>query len=283
MAGGIIGLMTDLGRALRAWRDRVSPMEVGLVAVGDRRSPGLRREELALLAGLSVDYLVRLEQGRATNPSAQVLGALARALRLSTPERDVLFRTAGVAPPSDGLVPTHIGPGLARIIDRLDDTPAGVFTAAWDFVEGNAMWHALFGSTSVGSAREANLVWRTFVGPDIPLILSAEEADSLAREMVADLHATSSVYPADRDLADLIGDLRSASSVFDALWGTWQVATRRADRKVVDSPVVGVVTVDCDVLSAADSDLRVVVYTAARGSDDAEKLDLLRAVGVRGA
>lgn len=160
--------MTELGAAIRAWRDRVSPAEAGLPSGRDRRTPGLRREELASLSGLSVDYLVRLEQGRARNPSPQVLAALARALRLNAHERDVLYRSGGIAPPSPGVVSTHLSTGLQRILDHLADTPVGVYTAAWDFVLGNRMWHALFGDQTALSGREANLVWRAFVNDDTP-------------------------------------------------------------------------------------------------------------------
>jgi transcriptional regulator with XRE-family HTH domain len=267
--------------AIRAWRDRVSPAEVGLLSGGDRRSPGLRREELASLSGLSVDYLVRLEQGRAKNPSPQVLASLARALRLSMDERDLLYRTAGIAPPPGAMISTHLSPGLQRIIDHLVDTPVSVFTAAWDFVLGNQMWHTLFGDQTSLSGRESNLIWRAFVLRNIPLVQSAAEVDNFAREMVSDLHAAMSMYPDDRNLAQLISDLRCASPVFETLWGKWYVANRRSDHKTVDSPVVGPITFDCDVLSAPDSDLRLVVYTAPVGSSDAEKLDLLRVVGVQ--
>ena len=273
--------MTELGAAIRAWRDRVSPEEAGLPSGHDRRSPGLRREELASLSGLSVDYLVRLEQGRARNPSPQVLAALARALRLNAQERDVLFRSGGVAPPSRGVISTHLSPGLQRILDHLKETPVGIYTAAWDFILGNRMWHALFGDQTALSGRDANLIWQAFVNENIPLVQSGDQAADFAREMVSDLHAAVSVYPDDRGLIDLIADLRATSPTFENLWGKWQVATRRSDRKTVDSPVVGHVTFDCDVLTTTDSDLRVVVYTAAPGSTDADKLDLLRVVGIQ--
>src|SRR5215470_8862537 len=112
---------TELGAALRAWRDRVRPEEVGLRGGGRRRSPGLRREELASLAGISVDYLVRLEQGRATNPSPQVLAALSRALRLTIEERDHLYTIAGQAAPRRTRIPSHVPPTVQRLVDRLAD------------------------------------------------------------------------------------------------------------------------------------------------------------------
>ena len=133
---------------LRAWRDRVQPEEVGLAPGAGRRAPGLRREELSVLAGVSVDYIVRLEQGRARHPSAQLLGALARALRLTDDERDHLFRVAGVAVASTGMVPRHITPGVQRIVDRLGDVPLAVHSAAWDLLHWNPLWAAVTGDPS---------------------------------------------------------------------------------------------------------------------------------------
>jgi hypothetical protein len=202
-------------------------------------------------------------------------------LRLSVDERDVLYRSAGIAPPSRGVISTHLSPGLQRILDHLTDTPVGVYTAAWDFVLGNQMWHALFGDQTALSGRESNLVWRAFVDQNIPLVRSADQTDDFAQEMVSDLHAAMSIYPDDPGLIGLVSDLRAASPSFEACWGNWRVANRRSDRKTVDSPVVGHITFDCDVLSTTDSDLRVVVYTASVGSTDADKLDLLRVIGIQ--
>src|ERR1700761_2697125 len=119
----------EFGRTLRHWRDRVTPTAVGLPVGGRRRAAGLRREELAALAGISVDYLTRLEQGRATSPSAQVVEALARALRLSDAERELLFRLAGLAAPGPGVVSARITPSVQRLLDRLAHTPVAVYDA----------------------------------------------------------------------------------------------------------------------------------------------------------
>jgi transcriptional regulator with XRE-family HTH domain len=125
--------MTDhgeLGAALRGWRDRVSPADAGMPAGRGRRAPGLRREELALLAGVSADYITRLEQGRAIAPSPQVLGALGRALRLSREEQDHLFRLAGQAPPRPGHIAGQLTPGVQRLLDQLTGVPVSVNDAA---------------------------------------------------------------------------------------------------------------------------------------------------------
>jgi transcriptional regulator with XRE-family HTH domain len=127
----------ELGPYLRARRDQLPPSAVGLPARGPRRDSGLRREELVSLAGISVDYLVRLEQGRAPNPSTQVLAALARALWLTPEERDHLYRLAGQAPPNRARITSHPTPGVQRLLDRLADTAVGVYDAAWTLVAWN--------------------------------------------------------------------------------------------------------------------------------------------------
>ena len=132
--------MTDLGTALRTWRDRLSPSAVGLPDNGRRRSSGLRREELAMLAGVSADYVTRLEQGRAGNPSAQVIQALARALQLDNAERDHLFRLAGLPEPTAGQINAHLTPGVQRLLRRLDEFPVSVHDAAWNIVAWNHAW-----------------------------------------------------------------------------------------------------------------------------------------------
>jgi transcriptional regulator with XRE-family HTH domain len=274
--------MNELAAALRAWRDRLTPAEVGLPAGPDRRAPGLRREELAALAGVSVDYLVRLEQGRATHPSDQILAALARALRLDRGERDALYRCAGSAPPAPTFVPRHLSPGLQRMLDRLTDTPVGVFTAAWELVAANRLWEALLGPPAARAGRDRNLIWGWFTHRGSRVAWTDATYAAFARSMVADLHATAVRYPDDAELAAMIADLRRDSPWFDELWRDWTIAPHVSARKVINSPV-GQLTLDCDVLTALDSDLRIVVYTAAPGSDDASKLTLLGVLGTSDA
>ncbi|GEC77016.1 transcriptional regulator [Microbacterium maritypicum] len=235
------------------------------------------------MSGISVDYLVRLEQGRARNPSPQVLASLARALRISSSERDILYRAAGVAPPAAGIISTHVSPGVHRILDRLENTPVAAYTASWDFVQSNTMWDALFAGEVERVGREANLVWRAFTLKDIPVIWGDGEATAFQRDLVADLHAAASGYPRDPGLSSLIADLRRKSTSFDDMWREWDVTRQPAPPKRVRSATVGTVTLDCDILTTHDVDLRLVVYTAPPGSEDAEKLDLLRVVGVQGS
>lgn len=273
--------MAELADTLKSWRARVTPEQVGLPAGAGRRTPGLRREELAALAGISVDYIVRLEQGRASNPSPQLLGALARALRLDDRERDHLYRVAGVAPPADGLVPRHITPGVQRILDRLGDTPIGVFTAAWEILAWNPLWVALTGDPSSRTGLDRFLPWRHFVVGEGAMEYDDDHAEEFSSDLVADLRTAVGRYPADPRLAQLVSRLRAESPEFARRWSQTRVAEHRSSRKTARSTAAGPITVDCDVLSVPGSDLRIVVYTAVPGSDDASRLDLLRVSGVR--
>ena len=267
--------MTELASVLRSWRDRVSPAAAGLPSGGDRRSPGLRREELAALAGLSVDYVVRLEQGRASNPSPQVLRSLARALRLTEAERDHLFRVAGAAVPLATSVPRHITPGIQRIVDRLGDVPVGVFSASWDTLLYNPLWTALFGNPPL-TGRNANLVWTHFTSRRTDVDFTEGHHEEFARDLVADLHSAVGRYPEDAPLLTLIAELKQVSPEFAALWGTATIGQHQESQKTVHTALVGPLVVDCDVLSTPGTDMKIVVYTAVPGSQDAEKLDLLR-------
>jgi hypothetical protein len=276
--------MTDqgeLGAALRGWRDRVSPAEAGLPAGRARRAPGLRREELAMLAGVSADYITRLEQGRATAPSAQVLGALGRALRLSREEQDHLFRLAGQAPPRAGHISAQLTPSVQRLLDQLTGVPVSVNDAGWNTVAWNALWAALVGDPSTKTGRDRNVLWRYFTGQQARVVRTAEETARFEQSAVADLRSATARYPDDKGLRQLVADLRAASPRFASLWESGIVGTHREAHKTFDHPDVGLITVDCDVLTVDGSDLRIVAYTAPAGSEAAEKLRLLSVIGTQ--
>jgi transcriptional regulator with XRE-family HTH domain len=271
--------VTELGACVRAWRERTTPADVGLPSGGRRRTAGLRREELATLAGVSVDYLVRLEQGRSANPSRQVVASLARALRLTEAERDHLYRLAGHTPPGPHQMPDHLTPGVRRLLDRLD-AAVSVHDPAWSILAWNPAWAALMGDPSGWSGRERNIVWRAFAGLPTRLVRSDAEARAFKRGTVADLRAVLGRYPHDATLRSLINDLNRIEE-FRGLWATALVAENHSARKTVDHPEVGPLTLDCDVLTVAGSDLRVIAYTAAPGSVDAERFDLVRVIGLQ--
>ncbi|MEV0185909.1 helix-turn-helix domain-containing protein [Streptomyces sp. NPDC050625] len=268
----------DLATLLRSWRARLQPQDVGLpFRPGTRKTAGLRREEVAWLAGVSPDYVKRLEQGRA-HPSLAILRALARTLRLSEAEYELACRLAGHAAQSGGLVPQHIGPGVQRLLDRLTDTPIAVFDAAWTLIQHNDPWAALTGDDWRGG-RSANIVWRAFHN-DTGRVRHPHPDEHKA-SLIADLRDTAARYPADRELTDMIGTLRRSSPEFARLWEGSTVAHHNSERKTVDHPHVGEVELDCDVLSVHGADLRIVVYTAAPGSEAAHKLQLLTVLGTQ--
>lgn len=252
---------------------------------GVRRAPGLRREELAQLAGLSVDYVIRLEQGRSSTPSTQVLTALARALRLTDAERNHLFLLAGQVEPSPSHISAYIPPGVQRLLDQLEGAPLSVSDASWNMISHNALWSALMGDPSGRRGRDRNIIWRHF-GPDAPTDIrridqTPEQAEHFRAAMVTDLRTASARYPNDTDLRALIKDLRRTSDAFAKLWDERPMAFHGSERKTIHHPEVGELILDCDVLTAPGSDLRLVVYTAAPDSDSAEKLRLLSVIGLQ--
>jgi transcriptional regulator with XRE-family HTH domain len=273
--------MGELGRTLHAWRDRVRPDEVGLPAGGQRRAPGLRREELAQLAGLSVDYIVRLEQGRSDSPSAQVLTALARALRLSDAERNHLFVLAGEVEPSPGRISAYIPPGVQRIVDQLEGAPLCVCDAAWTLITWNPLFAAVIGDPSQWHGRWRNIIYRHFAAPVERVVQTPEQRRAFQIAMVTDLRASLARYPHDAELTGLIDELRAGYADFAQLWDQPVVGFHQTERKLIRHPEVGDFSIDCDVLAVPGSDLRIIVYTAAPNTEAAEKLRLLSVIGLQ--
>ncbi|WP_423488255.1 helix-turn-helix transcriptional regulator [Mycobacteroides sp. PCS013] len=273
----------DFGRTVRHWRDRIAPEAAGVPAGTRRRASGLRREELAGLAGISVDYLTRLEQGRATSPSAQVVEALARALRVSDADRDLLFRLSGHAPPGRDVVSTRITASVQRLLDRLSYTPVAVFDATWTLVIANAAYDALMGPTTTWQGIERNSVWRNIVGPGTRVVHTPEEHADFQSQIVADLRLTATRYPGDHRLKQLIGELSTQSTRFVELWEAGDLTAQHSPgrRKTIRHPDVGHITLDCDVLIVAADDLRVMMYTAEPGTEDAERLALAIVLGTQ--
>lgn len=276
----------ELAVALKRARDRIRPEDAGLPGGLNRRVPGLRREELALLAGISVDYVVRLEQRRGPHPSEQVMTSLARALRLDGDERDHLFALAGVAPPKAGRVEMHVGPSVLRLIDRFVDLPAMVISAKGDILAWNAMSSALHGDWSRIPAERRNRNRLRFI-PDprdpalAPVGGTAEAQERAARDGVASLRAATGRYADDPGLRHLLADLLDGSAEFRELWETTPARCPRDHRKTLVHPSLGPITLDCDTLLVPDPDQMLVVYSAAPGTPEAEALALLRVIGTQ--
>ncbi|MFG3028875.1 helix-turn-helix transcriptional regulator [Streptomyces sp. NPDC048253] len=273
----------QLGTALRRWRDRLAPADVGLPAMGRRRAAGLRREELAALAGLSVDYLVRLEQGRASRPSEQVAAALGRALHLEASERDHLYRLAHLPLPGSGRISTHIPPSVQRLLAALADQALAVFAADWTLITCTPLWASLFGEPALSPADRRNLVLETFL-PEFTsgrLPRSERGREALEAALVADLRTAQGTFPDDPRLRGLIQECTARSPRFAQLWSQGVAGALGHDRKTVSHPAVGDITLDCDILTVPGSDLRIVAYTVAAGTLAAEQLDFLRVTATR--
>lgn len=271
----------ELADFLRRSRARLDPAHVGLTAGARRRTPGLRREEVAALAGMSVDYYTRLEQSRGPHPSRQMLTALARALRLTDDERDHLFHLAGEEPPRRASASAHVRPGLLLVLDRLHDTPAMVVTDCGEVLAQNAMSKALSGDASARPPRERNLLRRFFLDPATRELFPPEDLAEHARSHVANLRAVAAARPDDPEPAALAAELRAASEEFARLWDEHEVAVRRASVKRFRHPLVGLLELDCEVLVSHDHRQHLIIHTARPGSESHDRLRLLRVLGLQ--
>jgi transcriptional regulator with XRE-family HTH domain len=271
-----------LGEFLRARRELTRRGDFGLPEPGRSRTPGLRREEVAMLAGMSVDYYIRLEQARGPQPSAQLLGALSRALRLTRDEHDHLFYLAGVLPEQDHLVATdHVRPGVLHLLDKLDDTPAMVCSDRGDILAWNAMQAALMGDPGRHPVERRNIAWQHFCNPESAARFVPEDFVRNGENVVADLRACLAARPDDARLRGLVEELRARSQRFADLWERHDVKRRRSDRKTVLHPVVGRIDLDCEVMLSPEHDQRLVIHSARPGTPAAQALQLLRVIGTQ--
>jgi transcriptional regulator with XRE-family HTH domain len=262
----------ELREFLRARRARVQPADVGIEAAGRRRVPGLRREEVAMLAGVSLDYYARLEQGRDLQPSDQVLDAIARALRLSAVERKYLHnvvRSAVAAPATSG-APALAAPdaGLRLMVDSLQ-VPAFVSDVHGDVRVINRMGRALF----TGLEPAVSFPRWLFLEPSARDLFA--EWEMLARSSVAVLREAAGRYPRDTALHALIGELSVGSAAFSAWWADHEVDGRCRGRKRLHHPVVGEIVVHTETLQLHDGDLWLYAYAVEPGTPSAEAMQLL--------
>lgn len=269
----------ELGAFLASRRARIRPEDVGLPSGPRRRVPGLRRDEVATLAGASVEYYTELEQGRGARPSAQMLAALARALRLGTDERDHLFHLAGQPAPSAGGGSHHVQPGMLALLDRLEGTPARVISDLDETLAQNRLGAALLGEVPAGRGPAASFVHRWFTEPASRSIYPAEDHPRHSQEFVADLRAAVARRGRDDEAAALVAGLRAASEEFAGLWDSGEVAVRRTVRKRIVHPALGVLELDCQRLFSEDGRQRLLFFTAPPGTPAVGQLDLLAVVG----
>ncbi|GAB7045520.1 helix-turn-helix domain-containing protein [Catenuloplanes indicus] len=267
----------EFGAAVRQLRENTAPAGVG-PAAGRRRVQGLRREELGELAGMSADYVRRLEQGR-SHPSAGVVNAIARALRVGRADYERLCALAGYAA-ADGHVPDEIGPGAMRLLERFTDTPMFVSDAAMNLIAVNSAFLALGHWQLTGDPWDWNVAWRSFCDPFDGFRQSATDATDHQTILVARLRAALLRYPADTSLAALVDELRSRSRLFDTLWREPRPVTAYESSAAFVHPDGAAVTLVGSLLAIPGDDLAALMLTAAPGSADAARLaELVQGAG----
>ncbi|MEU1493262.1 helix-turn-helix transcriptional regulator [Streptomyces sp. NPDC005775] len=277
--------LPELGAFLRSRRDRLRPADVGLPHGPRRRVPGLRREEVAQLAGLSADYYTELERGSGKNgvqPSAQTVAALARALRLNGDERDHLFHLAERPLPRSAHGPSaHVQPALLGLLDRLSNTPVRVITDLHETLVENDLALALFGKSPAHRGPTASFVYRWFTAPQAREIYPPEDHPHHSRVFVADLQAAAARRGRDAEVTKMVAVLRRRSQEFAALWDTHDVAVRRMDHKKIVHRALGIIELDCYNLLSEDGSQRLLWFTAPPGSPGAKQLELLSVIGTQ--
>jgi transcriptional regulator with XRE-family HTH domain len=264
-----------LAHFLRSRRARLQPTDVGLPGAGRRRTPGLRRAEVAQLAGISPDYYVRLEQGRNVRPSPGVLDALARALRLDEDERAHLYLLArSEAAPRRGGAADRVHPRVRRLVEVVDPTPAVVVNTRLDVLAWNRMYTALCGDFSLLPRERRNLVWQAFSDPATRTFHA--DWETAARQGIAHLRAAAAQDPDDPATKALIGELSVKSAEFRTWWARHDVAVYSSGRKELQHPTVGRVILDYQAFQIPNTrDQQLVLYTAPAGSPSQDALDLL--------
>ncbi|HZE40745.1 MAG TPA: helix-turn-helix transcriptional regulator [Stackebrandtia sp.] len=271
--------VTTLAEFLRARRSQLTPEQVGLPPGRSRRVPGLRREELSLLAGVSLDYYTRLEQGRDTHPSEEVLDALARALRLDNHGRCHLHALARAvrARRKRRVVRPVVSDGLRQLLDAMDGIPALAMTPHLDLLGCNRLASALYGGLLDAPSGTVNTLRELFLSP-----LARElfvDWRGVAAESVPWLRAAVALDPEHPRAVELIGELSIHSDEFRRLWSMHHVKGKQGGVKVFRNPLVGEIALNWESFAQAGNEgVSLITYSAAAGSADAEKLVLLRSL-----
>lgn len=271
--------LTAFGAFLLQRRTVLQPEDVGLPRGVRRRTDGLRREEVGLLAHMSTDYYARLERGTGPQPSEQMIAAIAQGLHLSVDERDHLFRLAGHRPPPRGGSVDHVGPGMLRILDRLQDTPAEVVTELGETLRQTPLGAALTGDTTRFTGPQRSLGFRWFTEPATRARYAEEDHPFLSRLWASGLRYVIGLRGPDSRAAELADLLLESSPEFRAVWAAGEVGLRPREHKHFVHPELGRLELTCQTLVDPEAAHHLLVYTAAPGSASAEKLRLLEVVG----
>lgn len=265
----------ELAAFLRRRRASLQPEDVGLARGARRRTGGLRREEVALLCHMSTDYYSRIEQERGPHPSEAMVAAIAQGLHLSLAERDHVFRLAGHVPPPRGPAGEHVSPGMLRILDRLDDTPAEVVTELGETLRQTRLGVALTGDAALRTGPARSLGYRWFTDPASRALYDDGDHAHLSRLWASGLREVVALRGPGSRAAALAGDLLTRSPEFAALWEAREVGLRPSETKRFVHPQVGRLDLSCQTLLDPEQSHRLLVYTAEPGSESHEKLQLL--------
>ncbi|WP_329131249.1 helix-turn-helix transcriptional regulator [Streptomyces sp. NBC_01476] len=266
---------------LRSRRERIAPGQAGLPVYGQRRVPGLRRGEVAVLAGVSVEYYTRLERGNLRGVSDSVLDALAQALRLDETERMYLYDLARAAGPAPGAARARpraarpaVRPSVARIVEGMPGLPAYVMNNRLDTLAANSLGRALYAEMYADPTCGGNVARFAFLNPAAGRFYT--DWDRMARFAVGALRVEAGRSPYDRELSNLIGELSTRSDAFRVMWGAQDVHVFRDSTKRLNHPLVGDLELDQETMSLPDeSGLSVVVYSAPPGTATEDALKLL--------
>ncbi|MGW4913246.1 helix-turn-helix transcriptional regulator [Streptomyces sp. NPDC004270] len=267
------------GRSGRVRGAVVEPGDVGVPPGQRRRTPGLRREEVAALCGMSTDYYSRLERGRGPQPSEQMITAIARGLRLTLDERDHLFVLAGHNAPARTTRDDHVNAGMMRILDRLEDTPAQVVTATGETIVQTPLAVALLGDQTRFTGLARSIIYRWFTDPNERTNYVPDDHPTHSRVYVAQLRTVASREGRGSHAAALADRLCAESSEFAQLWTQHEVGISYTNRKRILHPQVGVISLHCQTLVDPDQAQSLLVFTATPGTEDHDKLRLLSVIG----
>jgi transcriptional regulator with XRE-family HTH domain len=271
----------QLADFLRTRREALQPADVGLPRGPRRRTGGLRREEVAALCGMSVDYYGRLEQQRGPQPSTQMLAAIARGLRLSIDERDHLFRLAGHNTPERSYQGDHVSPAMMRILDRLQDTPAQVMSSLGETLVQTRLAVALMGDETRYTGLARAVVYRWFTDPRSRDIYPEADHPMHGRVFTSFLRAAAARDGADPRVGAIVEALLAKSSEFADLWGHHDIGARHDEFKRFQHPEVGRLELQCQTLLDPDRSQTLLVFTAVPGTPSHERLQLLGVIGVQ--
>jgi len=270
----------QLADFLRTRREALQPEDVGLPRGQRRRTGGLRREEVAALCGMSADYYTRLEQRRGPNPSEQMLAAIARGLHLSLDERDHLFHLGGHAAPHRVSRSEHINPGMMRILDRLEDTPAQVLSSLGETLLQTRPAIALLGDDSRWTGMARSMVYRWYTDPLARLVYPEEDHPKHGQVFTAQLRLVYAREGRGSRAAAIVDALHDLSPEFRQVWAEHDISSTHTGPKRIAHRELGVIEVHCQTLIDPDQSQVLLVFTAVPGTDSYEKLQMLSAVAL---